>query len=225
MASVTTPHEQTIGIGAEAILVKSTWFGRPCLIKKRLPKAYRLPALDNLLRKQRTILEVRALIDAKDCGVPTPAVFEADIDAGSITMDFIEGSTLKTNLFEMPVAKVRQKFVTVGQYVGKLHVGGIIHGDLTSSNILVTSRDLMVFIDFGLTQRSDSLEDRGVDVHLLKRVLTSTHAGIWSEAYAAFLAGYEETGPHTAKEIDARVKAIELRGRYIKKEERRKNFY
>ncbi len=178
-----------------------------------------------MLRKQRTILEVRALIDAKECGVPTPAVFEADADVGSITMDFIEGCTLKVALTNMPIPEVRRKFIAVGQYVGKLHAGGIIHGDLTTSNILVTPRDLLVFIDFGLSQRSDSLEDRGVDVHLLKRVLTSTHAGIWSDAYAAFLLGYEETGPHTAKEIDARVRAIELRGRYIKKEERRKSFY
>ncbi len=225
MANVVKLPEDTIGIGAEAVLVKSTWFGRQCLIKKRLPKVYRLPALDNLLRKQRTVLETRALIDAKECGVPTPMVFESDPEVGSITMDFIEGSTLKMVLPSLSILDIQTKFMTVGEYVGKLHKGGIIHGDLTTSNILVTPRDLLVFIDFGLSQRSDSLEDRGVDVHLLKRVLTSTHAGIWSGAYAAFLAGYEETGPHTAKEIDARVRTIELRGRYIKKEERRKSFY
>ncbi len=225
MAKVTSPPEETIGIGAEAILVKSSWFGRPCLVKKRLPKAYRLPELDNMLRKQRTILEVRALIDAKECGVPTPTILEADAIAGSITMDFIKGSTLKSSLAGMPLPEVRRKFLAVGQYVGKLHMGGIIHGDLTTSNILVTPENALIFIDFGLTQRSDSLEDRGVDVHLLKRVLTSTHAVIWKEAYTAFLTGYGETSPHTANDIDARVTAIELRGRYIKKEERRKRFY
>ncbi len=178
-----------------------------------------------MLRKQRTVLEVRALISAKEWGVPTPSIFEADADAGAITMDFIEGTTLKRILPDLTLPQVRVKFTTLGQYVGKLHGGGIIHGDLTTSNILVTPNDALIFIDFGLTQRSDSLEDRGVDVHLLKRVLTSTHAAIWEEAYAAFLEGYGERGPHSANEIDARVTAIELRGRYIKKEERRKRFY
>jgi TP53 regulating kinase-like protein len=225
MANVTPPPEDTIGIGAEGILVKSTWFGRPCLIKKRLPKAYRLPALDSMLRKQRTVLEVRALIDAKECGVPTPAIFEADPDAGSIIMDFIEGSTLRILLQSMRQEEIHAKFMTVGEYVGMLHKGGLIHGDLTTSNILVTPQDTLVFIDFGLSQRSDSLEDQGVDAHLLKRVLTSTHAAIWEDAYKAFLLGYNKTGPHSAKAIDARVSAIELRGRYVKKEERRKRFY
>ncbi len=225
MANGVNPSEEIIGIGAEAVLVKSSWFGRPCLIKRRLPKGYRLPTLDSMLRQQRTVLEVRALINAKECGVPTPSIFEAEPDAGSITMDFIEGTTLKTLLPNLTLPQVRVKFITVGQYVGKLHSGGIIHGDLTTSNMLVTRNDALIFIDFGLTQRSESIEDRGVDVHLLKRVLTSTHAAIWKEAYAAFLKGYGETGPHSAKEIDARVIAIELRGRYIKKEERRKRFY
>jgi len=225
LASLTNSPEEIIGIGAEGVLVKSRWFGRPCLIKRRLPKAYRLAALDNILRKQRTVLEVRALVNAKECGVPTPTIFEADAEAGFITMDFIEGTTLKKQLQNLPLTDVRAKLATVGEYVGKLHRGGIIHGDLTTSNILVTPRDMLVFIDFGLSQRSDTLEDRGVDVHLLKRVLTSTHTSIWREAYEAFLKGYGETSPHSANEIDTRVKEIELRGRYIKKEDRRKEFY
>ena len=217
--------EQVIGTGAEAVLVKATWFGRACLIKKRLPKLYRLPALDAMLRQQRTLGEVRALIDAKHCGVPTPPVFEVDAEQGFITMDFIEGQTLKQLLPSLSIDEVRESFVQVGHYVGLLHKGSIIHGDLTTSNILVTPQNKLVFIDFGLSQRSASLEDQGVDVHLLKRVLTSTHGSIAEIAYQAFIEGYGEMGPHTPEEINHRVTAIELRGRYIKKEERQKRFY
>ena len=222
MAEGLKPFEEIIGIGAEAVLIKSSWFGHPCLIKRRLPKAYRLPELDKMIRKQRTILEVRALISAKECGVLTPMVFEVDVNAGSIIMDFINGTTLKESIPKLSIVQLQSTFLTVGRAVGKLHQGGIIHGDLTTSNILVTGNNDLIFIDFGLTQRSQSLEDRGVEVHLLKRVLTSTHAPIWKEAYASFLLGYGETGPHSANEIDTRVTAIELRGRYIKKENRHK---
>jgi Kae1-associated kinase Bud32 len=212
--------ETIIGIGAEASLVKTRWFGKPCLVKQRLPKAYRNPALDAMLRQQRTLIEVRALIDAKQCGVPTPPVFEVDVEQGFIIMDYVEGVTLKNRLPSMIDDAVKDIFTKVGRYVGLLHSGGIIHGDLTTSNILVTPGENLVFIDFGLSQRSSSLEDQGVDAHLLKRVLISTHGSVWQVAYEAFLGGYGETGPSSGEKINTRVIAIESRGRYVKKEER-----
>lgn len=65
----------------------------------------------------------------------------------------------------------------LGALLAKLHDGGLIHGDLTTSNMLVRTVDsLVVMIDFGLAYFSTLPEDKGVDLYVLERALMSTHS-------------------------------------------------
>ncbi|MCJ7608123.1 Kae1-associated serine/threonine protein kinase [Candidatus Bathyarchaeota archaeon] len=92
---------------------------------------------------------------------------------------------------------------------------GIVHGDLTTSNVIVTKRSRLVLIDFGLAEYSRELESRGVDLVLGQRVFHSTHHGYGAECYQALLEGYRErVGNVEADEVEERVKEITRRGRY-----------
>ena len=100
--------------------------------------------------------------------------------------------------------------------IGRLHEHGIIHGDLTTSNMILTPQDKIVFVDFGLSERSKELEPKGVDLHLMKRALHSTHYEHAKECFKAVMDGYgEEVGKEKAKRIDAKIREIERRGRYV----------
>jgi Kae1-associated kinase Bud32 len=104
---------------------------------------------------------------------------------------------------------------TLGDIVARLHSGGIVHGDLTTSNVIVTKRSRLVLIDFGLAEYSRELESRGVDLVLGQRVFHSTHHGYGAECYQALLEGYRErVGNVEADEVEERVKEITRRGRY-----------
>ena len=101
------------------------------------------------------------------------------------------------------------------QVIGKLHAAGIIHGDLTTSNIILRDNDgTCVLIDFGLAQVSSEIEQRGVDVHVLFQTLESTAPERADILKAAFTAGYTETFVEADKVI-TREHEIELRGRYL----------
>lgn len=57
-----------------------------------------------------------------------------------------------------------------------MHDGQIIHGDLTSSNIMLRSpSNDLVLIDFGLGQMKPTIEDKAVDLYVLERAFISTH--------------------------------------------------
>ncbi|MGQ0798001.1 MAG: RIO1 family regulatory kinase/ATPase domain-containing protein, partial [Methanobacteriota archaeon] len=93
-----------------------------------------------------------------------------------------------------------------------LHRAGIVHGDLTTSNMIV--RDgRVVMIDFSLGGKEASAEARGVDLHLLREALTSAHAHA-AAYYRDVLAGYRETFGVGARGVVAKVREIEGRGRY-----------
>ena len=66
----------------------------------------------------------------------------------------------------------------VGKAVAKMHDGGLIHGDLTTSNILIRDDDdrTVVIIDFSLASNSIIAEDKGVDLYVLERAITVTHS-------------------------------------------------
>ena len=62
--------------------------------------------------------------------------------------------------------------VKIGRIIGNLHLNEIIHGDLTTSNILIVKEDndlKIYFIDFGLSIVSNHLEDKAVDLYVLER--------------------------------------------------------
>ena len=120
--------------------------------------------------------------------------------------------------------KKHRYFETIGRFIALLHKNGHIHGDITTSNIIITDSEDIFLIDFGLHNYSDSIEDKSVDLHLLKRVLISSHGTHWKLCFDAFLEGYRlgynDVDLNECKSIIKNISVIETRGRYVKKEER-----
>jgi Kae1-associated kinase Bud32 len=197
---------KVIGRGAEAVL----YLEEGDLVKERIKKGYRIEELDHMLRKRRTRLESRVLSKAKRAGVPTPTVVKTE--EHKIVMEFIEGERLK-ELFQK--TKERKDLAEeVGALVGKLHSAGIIHGDLTTSNMIF--RDKIYFIDFGLAFHSHSVEDRAVDLHLLHQAYQSTHFRHLEELWNCTVKGYKETFDGW-EFVLKRLEQIRKRGRYAKR--------
>lgn len=74
-------------------------------------------------------------------------------------------------------AALRALAVKIGRAVAKLHDGGMIHGDLTTSNMIVREADeALVLIDFGLATIATLPEDKAVDLYVLERAITSAHS-------------------------------------------------
>jgi TP53 regulating kinase-like protein len=202
--------------GAEASLYLENWHGQKVILKKRLSKKYRVPELDKEIQNQRTKHEPQVMHRAKEAGVPTPIVFLVDLEEATIIMEFVEGKQVKQVLNNLPSDERRRLCQRIGELVGKLHNNGIMHGDLTTSNMILTPMDEVVFIDFGLSEQTWELEARGVDLHLMKRAIASTHFMHAEECFEAVIAGYEKIlGKKATDEILGKIVEIERRGRYI----------
>jgi TP53 regulating kinase-like protein len=204
--------------GAEANLVLETWYGIKVIKKIRIPKLYRHPQLDIKLRRQRTIREANMIHDAKNAGVLTPRIFSIDINQAMIIMEYITGTRMKDSLDHVNPIESKQFCIQLGEKIGKLHVHGIIHGDLTTSNIIIDPMEDLVLIDFGLAEYSLEVEKKGIDLHLLKRALDSTHYHDTQEYFSHIMQGYANIiGQHAALQVQKRVNEIAKRGRYTVK--------
>lgn len=210
--------------GAEASLFYGHWFDKKVIFKYRIPKKYRLEELDKRIRTERTLNEARALIKVKSYGLNVPQVYEIDVQNATIVMRYIEGKKLKILMDKLDKGKKQKFFNKIGQYIAILHKNGHIHGDITTSNIIITSNDKIFFIDFGLHEYSDTIEDKSVDLHLFKRVLISSHGNDYESCFKAFLEGYKlyygKENLHECNDIIKNINVIETRGRYVKSEER-----
>lgn len=194
--------------------------GGKVLVKHRIPKDYRVKGLDLDLRDFRTGLEAKLLNDAKRAGVPTPIIYEVDRTGMRIIMEYVEGELVKTFLEDMNPRDRRELCELIGKQIARLHGAGIIHGDLTTSNMIRTPEGKVYFIDFGLGGYDRSREARGTDLHLLYRTLQSSHFRVADEAFKTVLGGYRRELGKVADETVRRVEEIERRGRYVSKEER-----
>jgi Kae1-associated kinase Bud32 len=177
--------------GAEAVVTKTSFLGKPAVLKDRIKKTYREEHLDNLLRKRRTRAEARLLHKAKKAGVPCPTVL--CMDEFSITMSFLEGKRPGMG------GKEAEKS---GNYLAKLHNNGIIHGDYTPANLIKTKKGLSV-IDFGLGFFSTDIEDMAVDVFTMLKSINKKQE---------FLKGYRKSKRYNS--ILKRVEDIRKRMRY-----------
>lgn len=152
------------------------------------------------------------MAEARAAGVSVPILYDIDVQAGTIVMERIEGTTAKEVLDRgEPVAVETAR--EIGRVVGRLHEAGIVHGDLTTSNMIVRGGRI-VMIDFSLGEKGTSREARGVDLHLLREGLVSAHARSAAH-YREVLRGYREVRGRGAEEVIATVKEIESRGRYV----------
>ena len=216
--------ERLLHKGAEASLYLGIWFGKEVIFKQRIPKEYRIKQIDEQIRLSRTLNEARALIRVKNYGINVPQVYEIDVDKSTIIMKYINGKKLKDVIPILDQAVLLEYLFIVGTYISKLHQNGHIHGDITTSNIIITPNQEIFLIDFGLHQYSDTIEDKSVDLHLFKRVLISSH-GIYSDTcFKSFLDGYrseylrKDSKKHV--QIIKNIKVIESRGRYVKQGDR-----
>ncbi|MEM3041379.1 MAG: Kae1-associated kinase Bud32 [Nitrososphaerota archaeon] len=202
--------------GAEASLYLEEWRDRKVILKRRHPKKYRIPELDREIQVQRTKHEPLVIHRAKEAGVPTPVIFMVDLAEATITMEYVEGKQVKQVLNDLPSEERINLCREIGRLIGKLHSSGIIHGDLTTSNMILTPQNRIVFIDFGLSEQTSELEARGVDLHLMKRALMSTHYKYADECFGAVMHGYKEVvGEKTTREVLDKIREIEKRGRYV----------
>lgn len=202
--------------GAEASLYLEDWHGRKVVMKRRHPKRYRIAELDSVIRGQRTIHEPNIIHKAKEAGVPTPTIFRVDVDDANIVMEFVEGKQVKEVMDNMSKQERQELCVLIGTMIGRLHKNGIIHGDLTTSNMILTPHGKVVFVDFGLSERSIELEPKGVDLHLMKRTLNSTHYRHAKACFTAIMKGYgDAVGKEEARNVTLKIREIEKRGRYV----------
>ncbi|HDD05062.1 MAG TPA: Kae1-associated serine/threonine protein kinase [Candidatus Aenigmarchaeota archaeon] len=194
---------EVLSRGAEAILLKKD--GK--VVKRRVRKGYRIRKLDLYLRRFRTKREEKILRKAREVGVPTPKVLSTS--KYELVMEFIEGSLLKDVLDGMKKNERKRIMREIGRSIKKLHDANIIHGDLTTSNMIL--KDKVYFIDFGLGFFSTRIEDKAVDLFLFKKALESKHHEVWEECFKEVLEAYGD------QRVMERLKEIEKRGRYRKK--------
>ncbi|MEM1565029.1 MAG: KEOPS complex kinase/ATPase Bud32, partial [Candidatus Bathyarchaeia archaeon] len=164
----------------------------------------------------RTIHEAQLMHEAKKAGVPTPTIYFVDMRDSTIIMEFIEGKQLKQLLGEISAENRQHLCRKVGELIGKLHKYGIVHGDLTTSNMIQARDGKIFFVDFGLGEKTRELEAKGVDLHLMKRALQSTHFKFAEECFKSVIEGYASIlDGETVKNVLDKIGEIERRGRYI----------
>ena len=192
-----------IAKGAEAEIIKEG----DIVVKNRIKKGYRLPELDEKLRKRRTVNEAKLLREARRAGVLTPQVLEED--KTTLKLEFIEGEKVKDVLNAKNCKAICEE---IGRCVALLHSYDIIHGDLTTSNMIIKGREIW-FIDFGLGFISKRDEDKAIDLYLLREALESTHFLILEEAWKSVIEAYKSNYQGSNKVIKA-LSDVEKRGRY-----------
>lgn len=205
--------EKLIKRGAEAEIYLAEWKNRKAIIKRRTPKKYRIKEIDEEIREKRTRKEAIMMVSARAGGVNVPLVYDVRVKEKEIIMQYIEGERLKDKLDEKKEEEQMEISRKIGESISRLHSNCIIHGDITTSNLFLLN-DRIYFIDFGLSSRSEEIEDMGVDLHLLMEAFKSAHRNknLFSWVKEAYVKSFDK-----GKEVVEKVKEIERRGRYMRR--------
>lgn len=130
---------------------------------------------------------------------------------GSVTVrDYIQ-STMETEHNPQSLLGLARR---VGQVLARMHDEDLIHGDLTTSNMLLKpplQQLHLVLIDFGLSFISGLPEDKGVDLYVLEKAFLSTHPHT-EPLFEAFLESYA-TASKKSRPVLKRLDEVRLRGR------------
>lgn len=210
-----TKNKKIIQKGAEAIIILQD----NKIVKKRTRKSYRIKELDEKIRKLRTRNEGKLLEKASKI-LNIPKIIKIDEKNKEILMQFIKGKKLSEHLDSFPLNYQKKICRVLGEEIGKLHNLNIIHGDLTTSNMICDSASLhtlhpkIFFIDFGLGFISHKIEDKAVDLHLLKQALEAKHFKNWKILFKKLVKEYSKYD--NSKKILEQLKKVEKRGRYKK---------
>lgn len=200
--------QKILSQGAEAkiFLIKNK------IVKNRIKKSYRIEKIDNKIRKTRTKKETKLLEKASKI-IPCPKPFLIKSNEKIIQMPYIQGKKLSNNLDNFPLKQQIKIIKQIAKNISKLHNENIIHGDLTTSNMILKENKIY-FIDFGLGFTSRKYEDKAVDIHLFKQALEAKHPKNYEKLLKEFLKSYNIT--EESKKTLERLKAVEKRGRYKK---------
>ena len=192
-----------IAQGAEAKIFKK----KDSILKDRIKKTYRLPQIDIKLRKSRTRSEAKILRKASQI-INVPKVILVDDKKMNLEIEYIEGVKVR-DLFDRNNEKLKRKVCReLGKTVKKMHQNDIIHGDLTTSNMIWN--DKLYLIDFGLGKISIRVEDMAVDIHLLKECFKSKHHVHWQTYWNEFKKAYNQ------EKVFNQLERVEARARYNK---------
>ncbi|KAF2858434.1 kinase-like protein [Piedraia hortae CBS 480.64] len=241
-SSTTSEDTVLISQGAEALIFRTPFLDTLAALKVRSPKKWRHPTLDMRLTRSRVLAEMRVLVKLaggvqmgakgkKNPGptvpkVRVPVVLGADWESGWLALEWIPGKSLKQTLWDVHPAekerRVEELLRQLGVLVGRLHAAGVIHGDLTSSNVMVSEdphsalepakADELVLIDFGLATNSVQDEDRAVDLYVLERAFGSTHP-LLEYRFQTVLDEYVAVLGSNAKSVLRKLADVRMRGR------------
>ena len=191
--------------GAEAKIILEKNF----IIKDRVKKSYRIPELDEKIRKRRTKSE-RKLLEKASKIIKSPKPFDSN-EIYKIKMPFVNGEKLSEKLDSFSLDKQKKICKKIGENIANLHDSQIIHGDLTTSNMILKNNELY-FIDFGLGYISYKIEDKAVDLYLLKEALEAKHFKHWEILLKEIFNAYKKS--KKSELVLQQFKAVEKRGRY-----------
>ena len=218
------PSWELISQGAEARIWKIPDYlpkGRAAVAKERFAKSYRHPILDERLTKSRCKGEAKALVRARRAGVSCPAIW--GVQPPVLYIEYLEGHTVRQCLEEAAQSsngsdseepKASSLATQIGNIIANLHNAGVVHGDLTTSNMMMMSGSGEIcLIDFGLARVSQNPEELAVDLYVLERALVSTHPEVEDNGFNdEVLKAYKAT----CKKGDAvlqRLSSVRARGR------------
>jgi TP53 regulating kinase-like protein len=218
--------------GAEAKIYTGRFENQLMIAKERFKKSYRHPELDKSLIKKRIKNETKLLTKAGLIGVNVPKVFQSDTENGIILMEFIQDSITCRELFINLYKSIDETLnkddilksasTKIGQVIGLLHKNDIVHGDLTTSNMLIKTKaswndfvenNIIYFIDFGLSFISSTMEDKAVDLYVLERAILSTHSNQADKIFQFILDSYSKEYSSNSSQVLDRLDQVRLRGR------------
>ncbi|KAK8474429.1 hypothetical protein V6N13_128234 [Hibiscus sabdariffa] len=203
--------------GAEARVFESVFAGKRSIVKERFSKKYRHPSLDSKLTIKRLNAEARCMTKARRLGVLTPVLYAVDPVLHTLTFEFVEGPSVKDVFLGFGSNGVVQERLAdiatqIGDAIGKLHDGGLVHGDLTTSNMLIRDgTNKLVLIDFGLSFTSTLPEDKAVDLYVLERALISMHSSC-GNVMDLILAAYKKSSKQWCSTLN-KLAQVRQRGR------------
>lgn len=188
--------------GAEAKILK---LNNTTLKKLRPQKKYRIPQIDNKLRKFRNKREFKILqtLSLNQVNVPKPIEINEKKDEISFTFEYINGIELKKSINKNLLIKAFNQII-------KMHKLDIIHGDLTTLNMIERKKEIYL-IDFGLSEFTKKIEDKAVDLNLFFTCIKNEHPNLYK--YKHELENLYEKELQNGSKIIERLHKIEHRGR------------
>jgi len=201
-----------IAKGAEADIYLVNWYGEKAILKVRVEKKYRDKELDREIREERTKREAKALYYVKKAGVLAPTIYDVDLVRYGILMEFINGE-LARNCIEKVYFENKRVIRDIGRNIGMMHESGIVHNDLTTSNMIFMGEKIF-FIDFGLSTFSFRIEDQAIDLLVLIEALKATHREYYMVILKEIIRGYREVRGEKSNQVFRQIDKIKRRSRY-----------